>query len=219
MLLEAGKVVEGLFLGAGEIPASTLLLDEEHALPEQVDESSFGTKLLDGFFEAGDAPAGDAESLEKLVVESLAFPTFVMGILPFLGKAGSASSDLVPTEAHRFSRQSETLIRTGYGCRRNCIYSRRICEGEANPTPPPIYLDFPLYWYTATFLKSPALTMLTPAASIYWRKAALICSSVSAWILASCCSSQSTVRPNCSCDAIRPTSAVSWERLTLRASA
>src|SRR5450759_3637927 len=102
MLLEAGKVVKGLFLGAREIPASILLLDEEHALPEQVDESSFCTKLLDGFLEAGDAPAGDAENLEKLIVEGLAFATFVMGILPFLGKAGSASSDLVPTEAHRF---------------------------------------------------------------------------------------------------------------------
>src|ERR1035437_4628255 len=104
MLLEAWKVVEGLFLGARQIPAGALLLDEEHTLPEQVDESSFGTKLLDGFLEAGDAPAGDAENLEKLIVEGLAFATFVMGILPFLGKAGSASSDLVPTEAHLLSK-------------------------------------------------------------------------------------------------------------------
>jgi hypothetical protein len=38
------------------------------------------------------------------------------------------------------------------------------------------------YWYTATFLKSPAFTMLTPAASIYLRNAALIRFSVSPWI-------------------------------------
>ena len=121
MLLKAGKVVQGLFLGAREIPAGTLLLDEEHAFPEQVDEASLVTKFLDGFLEAGDAAARDAENLEKLVVEGLAFPTFVVGMVPFLGKAGGASSDLVPTEAHLFSRQSETLMRTSFGCQCNCV--------------------------------------------------------------------------------------------------
>src|ERR1035437_7136692 len=83
MLLEAGKVVEGLFLGAGEIPASTLLLDEEHALPEQVDESSFGTKLLDGFFE---------EPVKKLGTERGFIDLFWKGVL--LVEQKSAGRDL-----------------------------------------------------------------------------------------------------------------------------
>ena len=34
VLLEAGKIVQGLFFRAGEVPTRTLLLDEEYTLPE-----------------------------------------------------------------------------------------------------------------------------------------------------------------------------------------
>ena len=96
VLLEAGKVVERLFLGACQVAAGALLLDKEHALPEQVDEAALVAQLLDGFLETGDAAAGDAEYLEKLVVEGLALAAFVMGVLPFLGEAGRPRPDLVP---------------------------------------------------------------------------------------------------------------------------
>src|ERR1035441_1546212 len=104
MLLEAGEVVEGLFLGTCQVAASTLLLDEKHALPEQIDEAALVAELLDGLLETGDTAAGDAKHLEELVIKGLAFPAFVVGVVPFLREAGGASPALIPAKAHLFSR-------------------------------------------------------------------------------------------------------------------
>jgi hypothetical protein len=103
LFLEAGKVVEGLFLGARQVAAGALLLDQEHSLPEQIDETALIAELSDRLLETGDTAAGDAKHLEKLVIEGLAFPALVMSVAPLLGETGGASPDLIPTEAYLLS--------------------------------------------------------------------------------------------------------------------
>ena len=96
VLFEPGKVVEGLFLGACQVAAGALLLHQEDALPEQIDEPALVAKLLDRLLETGDAAAGNAEYLEELVVEGLALAALVVGVLPFLREACRPRLDLVP---------------------------------------------------------------------------------------------------------------------------
>jgi len=38
VFFEAREVIEDLLLGANKVPASVLLLDQENALPEEIDE-------------------------------------------------------------------------------------------------------------------------------------------------------------------------------------
>jgi hypothetical protein len=47
------------------------LLNQEHSLPEQIDEAAFFSELLYRFLKAGNSAAGDAKHVEKLVVEGL----------------------------------------------------------------------------------------------------------------------------------------------------
>ena len=101
MFLEAREIVEGLLLGADQVPAGALLFDEKHALPEQVDEPALFAETLDWFLETGDAAAGDPENLEELVLKGLALAPFIMGVPPFLGETGGAGLDLIPAKAHR----------------------------------------------------------------------------------------------------------------------
>src|SRR5690349_17685913 len=71
ILFQAREIIESLLLGTDEVPARTLLLNQEHSLPEQIDETTLFSELLYRFLEAGNSAAGDAKHLEKLVVEGL----------------------------------------------------------------------------------------------------------------------------------------------------
>jgi len=100
VVFELGKVVESLFFGFREVAASALLLYEEHAFPEKVDEAAAVAEALDGFFVTGDAAAAGAEDLEKLVVERLRLAALVVGVFPISGELGGLRANLGPAEAH-----------------------------------------------------------------------------------------------------------------------
>lgn len=79
VVLQARKVVEGLGAGAVEITASRLVLNQQLAFPEQVDETLAVAQLLDRLLEGGDQAAFDAEDLEEVVVEGLRVAPLVAG--------------------------------------------------------------------------------------------------------------------------------------------
>src|SRR5690606_27447974 len=60
-----------------------------------------GIDRLNLLFVNGNLPALDAENLEKIVVEALAFALFVMGILPFFAERFGSAFDLIPAKPHR----------------------------------------------------------------------------------------------------------------------
>ena len=68
VFLQAREIVEGLLLGADQVPAGALLFDEKYAFPEQVDEPALVAEALDWLLETGDAAARDPENFEELVV-------------------------------------------------------------------------------------------------------------------------------------------------------
>jgi hypothetical protein len=78
------------------------LFDEQDAFPEKVNESPAIAEQLDWLFKCGYAAAADTEDLKKFVVEGLRFASFVIGVLPLLGKASGAGADFAPTEVHSF---------------------------------------------------------------------------------------------------------------------
>ncbi len=101
VLRESVEVGHCLSAGRGEIPAGALLLDEQHARPEQVDEALGVVEPLDVLLVAGDAAPLDAEDPEESVVEALRLALLVAGVRPLAGELGGTGADLVPGESHR----------------------------------------------------------------------------------------------------------------------
>ncbi len=94
--LEARKVVERLFLGAQQVAPGALLLDQEHAFPEQVDVALPVSELLDRLLERGDLPSLHTEDLEEVVIEALGLAPLVCGAGPIAGELRRPRPDLVP---------------------------------------------------------------------------------------------------------------------------
>ena len=86
LFLQAGKIIGGLLVGAVEILAERLVLDEQRALPEQVDVAVLAVDFLDTLFEAGNAPTRYAEHLEERVQERLGVRVLGLGVLPLARK-------------------------------------------------------------------------------------------------------------------------------------
>jgi len=107
--LEAGPVpfrqrVEvrtGLIAGGDEIAPGALLLDQQDAGPEQVDEAGRVVEALDVFLVAGDGAPPNAEDVEELVVEALGLALLVGGVSSLAREVGGARPDLVPRKPHR----------------------------------------------------------------------------------------------------------------------
>ena len=78
----AGKVVQRLLKGAVQVLAARLVLDQQHAGPEQIDKALRGAELLDVELEGGDALVGDAENLEKINPEGLGLGVFAGRVCP-----------------------------------------------------------------------------------------------------------------------------------------
>ena len=76
------------------------MLDEEDALPEQVDEATLAVGLDGGFFKGGDSSAGDAEDVEEFIPESFSFRVLGGFVLPFARKGHGAVADLIPRQRH-----------------------------------------------------------------------------------------------------------------------
>ena len=75
------------------------MLDEEPALPEEIDKTIGSAKALDGLFKGSDGAAGDAEDLEEVVVKRLLFGLFAGCGRPFAGEEDRVLVDLIPREA------------------------------------------------------------------------------------------------------------------------
>ena len=94
------EILPRLFVGFAEIAPGALLLDDQHARPEQVDEARTVVELRDMGLVSRDAPPPHPEHVEEGVVKALRLALLVGGILPVPGEGGGAGADLVPRQAH-----------------------------------------------------------------------------------------------------------------------
>ena len=88
---ERVEILPGLTVGAGQIAPGALLLDDQDARPEQVDEPGAVVGLLHMFLVARDGPAPDPEHLEEVVVEALRLALLVGRVPPLLGEVEEAN--------------------------------------------------------------------------------------------------------------------------------
>ena len=85
----------------GQVATSALLLDQQNARPEQVDEAVGVVQSPDVFLVPRDGAPPDAENVEEFVVEALRLALLVCSVRPLAGKGGGARPDLVPGKPHR----------------------------------------------------------------------------------------------------------------------
>ena len=78
--LEVRKIVERLLLCLYEASAGALLLDDQHSLPEKIDEAALIAKTFDRFLECSDLAALHPEDIEEIVIEGLGLAAFVAGL-------------------------------------------------------------------------------------------------------------------------------------------
>ena len=90
------EVLSGLPVRLAEIAPGALLLDDQDARPEEVDESRAVVEPGDMLLVAGDGPAAHVEHLEEVVVEALRLALLVRGVLPLRGEGRGADTNLVP---------------------------------------------------------------------------------------------------------------------------
>jgi len=109
VVFQARKIIERLLSRRDEAAASGFLLDEELALPEQIEVAALLLGQTDAVLEARDSAPGDAEKLEKFIVESLGLAALVMRVFPLLGELRGAGLDVVPVEAHGQGSNRERL--------------------------------------------------------------------------------------------------------------
>jgi hypothetical protein len=111
-ILDAGEIVEGLLFGFGQVASGAFLLDEEGALPKQIDEARSSRSLtLDRFFECRDLASLDAKDFEEFIVEGLRLALFIVGVFPFLGEPVGSVSYLVPRKPYMALRAAVASVR------------------------------------------------------------------------------------------------------------
>jgi hypothetical protein len=93
---EVLDVGEGLGLGGVEGVACGLVLDEEFAGPEEVDEAGGAGEALYGDFKGGDVATRAPEDVKEVVPEGLLVGLLACGVLPGAGEVGGALADFVP---------------------------------------------------------------------------------------------------------------------------
>jgi hypothetical protein len=126
---EPVEIVERLAGGVREVEAGGLVLGDEGAGPEEIDEAALQAVVgLDAPFKAGDLAALDAEDREEILVEGLGLALLVGFGLPLLGELSGAVADLFPGEA-----RGDDVAGGGVGAARVC----RGCEGWLAPCPAP----------------------------------------------------------------------------------
>ncbi len=79
-----------------KVLSATLMLGQQHALPEEVDKSVVATQVLDRLLETGQMSASQPEYAEELVPEGLRLGLFARLAGPFLGKGDGPTTDFVP---------------------------------------------------------------------------------------------------------------------------
>lgn len=117
-LLEIGEVVKRLLPRACKIAAPRLMLNQQFALPEQVNESLSVTELLNWLFKGRHFAALDPKDLKKFIIEGLCFTPFVVSIGPFTRKSSGANANIIPDWTHNCLPASlskrQTEIATGF---------------------------------------------------------------------------------------------------------
>ena len=84
-----------------EVAPAVLLLDREHAWPEQVDVARTIVELPSVLLVSRDGAASDSEDCEEVSVEAPRLAGFAGSILPHLGELSRLVANLVPRESHR----------------------------------------------------------------------------------------------------------------------
>ena len=95
-ILEAADVGHALRVRLSQILAGGLVFHEQAARPEQINEAPIAGKLSDRLLEGGDRAAADAEDVEKLIPEGLAFGGFAGNASPVFAKDNGAVTNLIP---------------------------------------------------------------------------------------------------------------------------
>ncbi|MDE2888390.1 MAG: hypothetical protein OXR72_09240 [Gemmatimonadota bacterium] len=85
-----------LFACFFQITSRALLLDEQYARPEQIDESVGIVQAFDLLLVAGDRATFYAEYLEEFIVKALCLALLVAGVLPLSREIGGAGADFIP---------------------------------------------------------------------------------------------------------------------------
>ena len=94
------EVFARLAVGAREVAARALLLDDEDARPEEVDVAAGVVEAPHVLLVARDGAPPDAEDLEEVVIKTLRLAFFIGRARPGAGEARRAHTHLVPGEAH-----------------------------------------------------------------------------------------------------------------------
>ena len=103
ILRNALQIVERLQLRLAQVEPRALLLDQQRAGPEGVDEAVAIVRQPDSTLVIGELAAIDAEHLKEVVVEGLRLAALIAGVLPLLAERPRAAPDLVPPQPHAFS--------------------------------------------------------------------------------------------------------------------
>ena len=100
VILQRRKVIKRLLSGSAQVKPRRFLLDQQLALPEQVEIAALLVGKIDAMLEAGHALARHAKHLEKCIVKRLAFAALIMGVLPLISKMCGPRLDVVPVQPH-----------------------------------------------------------------------------------------------------------------------
>jgi hypothetical protein len=87
-------------MGLAEVLAGGLVLGQQSARPEQVNEAPVAGELPDRLLEGGDGAAADAEDVEEVVLEGLAFGGLARFALPFAAEGDGAVANFIPRQWH-----------------------------------------------------------------------------------------------------------------------
>ena len=97
---EGIEIAAGLLVGLLQIAPGALLLDDQDARPEEVDESARVVELPHVLLVAGHGLPAHPEDAEEVVVEALGLALLVVGVRPLPGEGRRSDADLVPGQAH-----------------------------------------------------------------------------------------------------------------------
>lgn len=95
LVAERLDVVESLELRIVETFSERFVLDEQFALPEQVDETVVAGKFFHGFLKRSDRAATNPEDIEKVVPKRSVFGRFARFTFPFARKTDGAGTDFI----------------------------------------------------------------------------------------------------------------------------
>src|SRR6476646_4308264 len=90
LVSDAGKIAR-----ADEVLARAFVFGDQHAFPEEIDETMPTAELAYRFLKGRHPAAAHAEDLEEVVVEGLGFALFVSIVRPFTREFGSANAKFI----------------------------------------------------------------------------------------------------------------------------